>query len=371
MAHVGPGERVSEPTLLETLAPLRRHWRSLLAAPLIAGGVALGATYLMAPVFRSTVTFLPPQQEQGGAAAAALSSLGAVGSLAAGAAGLKSPGDQYVALMRSVTVSDRIIDRFGLMQAYDVRYHDRAREELAKRVQISLGKKDGLITVDVDDTDRVRAAAIANDYVGELRKMTDVIAITSAQQRRMFFEKLMKEAKDRLTQAQLALEASGFSPGAIKTEPRAAADTYASLRAQLTAAQVRLEAMRQTMANASPEVQTQEALVQALRGQVDRLERSENNEGKNADYVGRYREFKYQETLFDLLSKQYELARVDESREGGLVQVVDPARPAEHKLRPQRAVIAVTVAVLTLLSWGIVLTLRERWRASARRAQPN
>jgi capsule polysaccharide export protein KpsE/RkpR len=238
-------------------------------------------------------------------------------------------------------------------------------------VQISLGKKDGLITVDVDDTDRARAAAIANDYVNELRKMTDVIAVTSAQQRRMFFERLMKESKERLAQAQLALEASGFSPGAIKTEPRAAADTYASLRAQLTAAEVRLEALRQTMADTSPEVQTQEGLVRALREQVGRLEQTENNGDKNADYVGRYREFKYQETLFDLLSRQYELARVDESRDGGLIQVVDPARPAEHKLRPQRAVISVTVALLSLLSWGIVLTLRERWRVGRRHALPN
>jgi uncharacterized protein involved in exopolysaccharide biosynthesis len=195
-------------SLLDLALPLAQHWKLLLIGPLLAGLVALGSTYLMQPIYTSRTVFLPPQQQQS-AAAAAVAQLGALSGLIGGAAGIKSPADQYVALLQSVTVADRLIDEFKLMQVYDSKYRVEARKELASNTRISLGKKDGLIAVEVDDNDPQRAAAIAARHVDELRRLTSELALTEAQQRRAFFEEQLKKTRDALTGAQLALQTSG------------------------------------------------------------------------------------------------------------------------------------------------------------------
>jgi len=339
-------------SLFEVVALLRQHLKVLIAAPLAAGMLALGITYLIAPTFTATTTFLPPQQQQS-AAASVLASLGPLAGLAGSAGGIRTPADQYVALMQSVTVSDRLIDQFKLMDEYDVKFRMDARKELTNNVRMNVGKKDGLITVEVDDKSPQRASDMANRYVEELRRLTGSLAVTEAQQRRLFFEHQLQQTRDKLTAAQLALQSSGFSQGAIKAEPKAAAEGYARMRAEVTAAEVRLQAMRGSLADDTPEVRVQLATLVALRSQLARLEQATDAKG-GPDYVGKYREFKYQETLFDLFARQYELARVDESREG-LVQVVDGALPPERKSKPKRAIIAVstTAAVAVLLAMGL------------------
>lgn len=345
--------------LFELVDLVRTHLKLLVAGPLAAGLVALGIAFVVPPTFTATTKFLPPQQQQS-AAASVLAQLGPLAGLA-GAAGVRTPADQYIALMQSVTVSDRIIERFKLMQEYDEEFRVEARKELAKNVRISAGKKDGLITVEVDDKSPQRAAEMANQYVEELRRMTSTIAVTEAQQRRVFFEHQLQQAKQSLTAAQEALRASGFDAGAIKAEPKAAAEGYAKLRAEVTAAEVRLQAMRGSLADDTPEVRQQQAVLAALRGQLARLEQS-SDVNAGPDYVGKYREFKYQETLFELFARQYELARVDESREGALIQVVDVAQPPERKSKPKRGLIA----VITTLATGVVLVagllVRQAWR---------
>lgn len=342
------------------LPALLRQWRQLLGIPLLAGAIGAAGSFLIQPIFTSTTSFLPPQQQQS-AAAASLASLGALAGLAGSVAGVKSPADQYVALMQSVTVSDRIIDRFKLMEVYKADYRMEAYEELAERVRIAIGKKDGLISVSVEDHDPARAADMANQYVDELRRMTATLAITEAQQRRVFFEKRVAEARQQLTLAQSALQVSGFGAGALKAEPKAAAETYARLRAELTTAEVRLQTLQGALTAQAPEVRQQGTLVQALRQRLSQLEAESARDTSATDYVGRYREFKYQETLFELMAKQYELARVDESREGALIQVVDEARPAERKSRPKRALIALGCAFAA----GVVVVLRLLWKRPA------
>ncbi|MBE7419320.1 MAG: lipopolysaccharide biosynthesis protein [Ideonella sp.] len=346
--------------LFEVLALVRQHAKLLTLGPLAAGLVALGIAFVIPPTFTATTTFLPPQQHQGGVASV-LSQLGPLAGLAGAAAGVRTPADQYVALMHSVTVSDRIVDQFKLMQEYDEEFRVEARKELAKNVRITVGKKDGLITVEVDDKSPQRAAEMANQYVSELRRMTSTIAVSEAQQRRVFFEHQLQETKGRLTAAQEALRASGFDAGAIKAEPKAAAEGYARLRAEVTAAEVRLQAMRGSLADDTPEVRQQQAMLTALRGQLARLEQS-SDVNAGPDYVGKYREFKYQETLFDLFARQYELARVDESREGALIQVVDVAQPPERKSRPKRGLVAVVTTLATAVVLLAGLLMRDSWR---------
>jgi uncharacterized protein involved in exopolysaccharide biosynthesis len=349
-------------SLLDIALPLAEHWKLLLIGPLLAGLLALGVTYLMKPIFTSRTVFLPPQQQQS-AAAAAMAQLGALSGLIGGAAGLKSPADQYVALLQSTTVADRLVDEFKLMQVYDTKYRFEARKELAANSRIALGRKDGLITVEVEDTDPQRAAAIANRYVDELRRMTSQLALTEAQQRRMFFEEQLKKTRDDLTRAQTALEASGFSAGALRAEPKAAAEGYARLRAEATAAEVRVQTLRRNLAENTPEVQQALATLAALRSQLARTEAPADSNG-GPDYVGKFREFKYQEALFELFSRQYELARLDESREGALIQVVDVAQPAEWKSKPKRTLIALVATLLAGVLLAVALIVRYSWRLS-------
>lgn len=351
--------------LLDLAIPLAESRWWLIGGPILAAAAAFGVTYLIPPSFTARTSLLPPQQQQS-AAAAALGQLGALAGLAGGAAGnLKSPADQYVALMQSTRVADQLIDRHGLMKIYDVDYRFEARKELASNTRITAGKKDGLIVIEVDDEDPKRAASIANDYVEQLRSLNNQLALTEAQQRRVFFETELKQTRDRLASAQQALEASGFAQGALKAEPKAAAESYAKLRAELTSAEVRLQTMRRNLADGTPEVQQQSTLVGALRGQVAALERN-TDLGGGSEYVSKYREFKYQETLFELFARQYELARVDESREGALIQVVDAATAPERKSKPKRVMIAAAAAALSLFGLIVWVLMRHFWRQSAK-----
>lgn len=349
--------------LLDVGGVLARNLRLLLLGPLVVGLAAFGATYLVAPTFTATTTFLPPQQPQS-ATASALASLGALsGLVGAGAGALRSPGEQYVALMQSASVTDRVIDQFKLREVYGVKYRFEAREELARNVRISLGKRDGLISVQVDDKDAVRAAEIANRHVDELRRVTSELALTEAQQRRAFFGEQLQQTQGKLIAAQKALEGSGFSAGALRAEPRAAAEAYARLKAELTSAEVRLQTLRRGLSDDTPEVQQQLALVTALRAQLGRLEAT-SDRPPPGDYVGKYREYKYQETLFELFSKQYELARLDESREGALIQVVDVASVPEWKSKPKRATAALLGYFGMLAGLIVFFVARLRWQRS-------
>ena len=348
-------------TLAELAQALRANWRLLVLGPLTAAALGLGVAMLIPPTFTASTTFMPPQQGQS-AAASALASLGSLASLAGGAAGVRSSGDQYLALMQSATVSDRLIGQFNLMAVYDEKLKVDARSELARNVRITLGKKDGLISVEVDDKNPQRAADIANQYVDELRRITGTLAVTEAQQRRVFFDRQLQQSRDQLAKAQQALQASGFNAGALKAEPKAAAEGYARLKAEATTAEVRLQMLRGSLADSTPEVRQQQTALAALRDQLARAEHQASDTTSGPDYIGRYREFKYQETLFELYARQFELARVDESREGALIQVVDVASPPEKKSKPKRATAAIgagLAAAVLLLAWVLVQAARR------------
>jgi len=345
------------------------RWRLLAGCALACTVIGVGLTFVIPPRWASHVTFLPPAQQQS-TAAAALSSLGALAGVA-GAAGVKSPTEQYISLMRSETVTDRLIDRFDLMKVYDYDLREKTHRKLENRTNIVAGKKDGLLTVEVQDEDPKRAAAMANQYVEELRRLTSTIAVTEAQQRRKFFEQQLQDTKDKLIAAQVALQKTGFDEGALRTQPSASGEAYARMRAELASAQVRYETLRSTLADTAPEVQRQAATVAALRAQIESLERVPEEAAKSPDYVSHFREFKYQETLFDSLARQFELARIDESREGALIQVIDPAHPAERRSFPRRSYFAVGGFLIGLLAAAAATAWRERRRPMAQdRASP-
>ena len=352
------GHHVCDGSLLEFMLPIVRAWRRLVLVPLLVGSAAVGISYAVPKTYQASTTILS-QQQQSSAAAGALASLGALGALSGLSLG-RSPADMYVSLMSSVNATDRVIDAFGLMQVYELTERWKARERLLEQTGITVGKKDGLIRVAVEDHDPQRAAAIANRYVEELRRLTTELAITEAQGRRHFFETQLDRARTSLADAQAALQATGFTLGALRAEPKAAAESYAKLRAELSAAEVRLQSLRSSFADAAPEVRRVQDTVAALRVQLSRSEAAPAP--VDSDYVGKYREFKYQEMLYELLARQFELAKVDEDREGAVIQVVDVATPPEHKLRPKRSLYGIIASLLTFVLMAAWVTMSDRLR---------
>ena len=346
--------------LTELLLPFAQHWIQLVVLPLFIGALAAAGSFLVAPTFTATTVLMPPQQQQS-SAAGALASLGVLAGLTGGSA--RTPAELYISLMSSNSAADRLIDQFKLMDVYEVDMRWKARRNLAENASFGVGKKDGLITINVEDEDPKRAAEMANYYVLELRRMTSTLAVTEAQERRVFFENQLQKTKEKLASAQIALQATGFTVEALKAEPKAAAEGYARLRAELTSAEVRLQTVRGGLTDIAPEVRQLQDTVSALRAQVARNESSQVRNDAAPDYVTKYREFKYQEVLFDLMARQFELARVDESREGALIQVVDVAKPPERKTRPKRSMYGIAAWLGALLSLIALFGFRARVRS--------
>lgn len=345
-------EDEDEINLLDLLQVVADNLRLLVLGPLLVGLFALGATFFIAPSFTAITRFMPPQQQQS-SAASMLASLGALGGLAGAASGLKNPADQYVAFMKSRTVSEALVERFDLLARYESKFKQDAVKELQTNVAISSGK-DGLITVDVTDKEPQFAANLANGHVEELGKLLSRLAVTEAQQRRVFFEKQLNSAKDNLAKAEQALKASGVNGSALKASPAAAVEAVAKLKAGIAAQEVKLASMRGYLADSAPAFKQAQTELSAMRAQLGKAEQGEPAHASGeSDYIAKFRDYKYFETLFELFAKQYEIARVDESREGAVIQVVDAAVPPERKSKPKKA----TIAVIAALAAGFVLLL--------------
>ena len=342
-AGIGDMQDDDEISLLDLLQVIVDNLRLLVLGPLVCGLAALGYSFTIPPTYTAKTQFLPPQQQQS-SAASMLASLGALGGLAGAATGLKSPADQYIAFMKSVSVQDSLIERFKLVEKYEAKLKTDARMALTGSVRIASGK-DGLISVEVDDKDPKFAANLANAHVDELRNLLARLAVTEAQQRRMFFEKQLQITKENFTKADLALKSSGVSSSVLKTSPASAVEAVARLKAGISVQEVKLGTMRNYLTESSPDFKQALSELASLKSQLAKAEKEEPASKDASDYVARYREFKYQETMFELFAKQFELAKVDESREGAVIQVLDIAEPPERKAKPKKAMIAVIAAL--------------------------
>jgi uncharacterized protein involved in exopolysaccharide biosynthesis len=362
---VSAADDEDEISLLDLLQTVVENLRLLIFAPLAAGLLALGISFLIPPTFTATTKFMPPQQQQS-SAAALLQSLGSLGGLAGAATGIKNPNDQFVSFLQSRSIQDRLIERFKLLDRYEAEFMQDAREELSENARISSGK-DGLITVSVDDKDPAFAAELANAHVAKLSDLLGRLAVTEAQQRRVFFEKQLANAQGNLVKAEQALQATGINASVLRADPTAAVAGLAQLQASITAQEVKVASMRGYLAESAPEFRQAMTELAALRTQLRRAEQSQAPvaaSDSDSDYIAKFRDFKYNETLFELFAKQYELARVDESREGAVIQVVDVAIAPERKSKPKKALIA----VLTTLAAGFVLLLFVFVRQAVRNA---
>jgi tyrosine-protein kinase Etk/Wzc len=336
--------------------------------------LALIVAFLLPKRFTAKVTIMPPQQNSSLASAltSQLEGLGGLASLAGGALGIKSPNEMYVAMLKSEIVEDAMIKRYGLMQEYRCAYLSQTRKVFERRFDVEANGKDGLIHISVEDKDPKRAAEMANGYVDQFRKLSENLAITEAAQRRLFFEQQLVQAKDNLANAEEALKETEQKTGMLQldSQARALIESAAMLRAQIEAKEVQIRMMRTYAGDQNANLQEAEQGLEGLRAQLAKLGGSEDDDTagliqpKNAvtqgglEYIRKYRDVKYYETIFEILARQFELAKLDEAREGALIQTVDPAAVPDHKSFPPRALIAAAGVFVGLLL-GVSLALMQ------------
>lgn len=349
-------------SLVDVLIVFAEHKKFIAASVLLFAALALVVTFLMPPVYQSSSTILPPQQQQSGAAAAIMAQLGAASVGLGGLGGLKSPGDVYVGILKSRTMADVLVDRFGLINHYNSHgSHQNAREELEKNTEIKTSKE-GLISVAVSDTDAHKATDIANAYIEELGKLSNVLAITQASRSRLFYEKQLKSAKDNLAQAEVVLK-RGLDTGgmvSVDVESKSILETIARIRAQISAKEVQLNAMSSFVTNNNQDYKRVQEELASLRQQLSRLEGGRKNDIEQADAkngeafesIKALRDVKYYQMLYELLSKQYELARLEEAKDPTLIQVLDKASVPERKVRPRPRLYLMIGVFLGLLVGG-------------------
>jgi uncharacterized protein involved in exopolysaccharide biosynthesis len=367
-----------EISLLDLLIVVARHrWLILkIAACTVVAGIILS---LLLPVrYMATTSILPPQQgvSAGGALMAQLNnSLGSVASLAGGSLGLKNPNDLQVAMLKSRTVEDAMVDRFHLMDLFKVKHQSDARKKFEKIVDIDNGAKDGLIRISVTDSDPHRAEEIANGYVEEFKRLSATLAVTEASQRRLFFEQQLVQAKDNLENAEEDLKKTEQKTGLVQldAQTRATIELLADLRGQVAAKEVQIAGMRSFATGENPDLQIAEQQLAGLRAQEQRMGATTegatnalipkgNMQEAGIEYIRKLRDVKYFETIFDLLARQYEVAKVDEARQGAVVQVVDRAVVPDRKSFPPRTLIVLGAVVLGLILGSAWAFFREGLR---------
>ncbi len=355
-AHQANGakqKQEDEISLLDLLAALGRKKHIFLITVCLAVLFGVLRILVTPKTYTADTTLLPPQKQNSLSSmlSSQLGGLGAVASLAGGSLGLKNPNDMYVAMFRSRTVEDAMIRKYGLMKEYHAKLLSVARKDFESHTTVNGSTKDGLIHITVTDRNPKRAAQLANGYVAEFRDLSNHLAITSAGQRRMFYQQQMQRAQNNLTNAEATLEKTEEKSGMIEvsSQARALIQTGASLRAQIAAKEVEIQGMRSFATRNNPNLVQARQELKGLRAQLAQLAGKGGNpadelilpRGKipsaGLKYLRQYRNVQYYQTIFDILAKQFEVAKLAEAREGALIQVVDRAIPPDYKSGPKRA----------------------------------
>ena len=385
VTNAGLSRAETEVSLLDILVLLAGRKRLIGRFVLGAAVLATVVSFLLPVRYEAKIVVLPPQQNSSMGSALLgqlgnLGSLGSLASLASGGLGIKNPADMYVSFLTGRTVEDAVIQRFNLMAEYHEKRMSDARKEFESRATVLAGPKDGLIRISVEDRDPKRAAELANGYVDELRKLSASLAITEAVRRRLFFEQQLQEAKDNLAGAEEAMKKTQQSTGVLQidSQARALIESAAVLRAQVVAKQVQIQSMRSFAAEDNPRLLLAKQELAALQTQLERVAGSQHDTGSDInlskgrvtesgmEYLNRFRDLKYHETVFELLAKEFEMAKLDEAREGSIIQVVDAAVPPDKKSFPPRVLIVVLMTLIgffTACGWCIVSEgLRRRMK---------
>jgi capsule polysaccharide export protein KpsE/RkpR len=311
-----------------------------------------------------------------------LAALGSLGGLVGGAAA-KTPDELYVALLKSDSVQRALDQRFGLMARYDVKSYETLRKVMPEYIHVTSDKKSGLISVEVDDKEPEFAANLANAHAVEITKLLGRLAVSEAQLRRVFFEKQLADTKENLIRAEQNLRVVQEKSGVILLDKQAEAMFLgaAQLRTQIAEREVQLKVLRTSATEQNPEVVRLTSEVRALRAELARMESAPGSTPSAVDlpvgklpevgveYVRARRELKIQETLLEAMLRQFESAKLDEAKEGPVLQQVDIALPPDRKSKPKVSLIALAATLLALLGSSAYVVTR-RYLAWSREIDP-
>jgi tyrosine-protein kinase Etk/Wzc len=345
-----------EISLLDLLIVLAERKRVILWITAVFAILAIITSLILPKRYTASATLLPPQQGSsvGAAIASQLGNLGGMAALAGGSLG-RNPNDMFVAMLKSRTVEDAMVQRFDLMKEYHKQFPTDARKTFENHATVDGSGKDGLIRVSVEDRDPNRAAELANGYIDQFRELSEHLAITEASQRRLFFERQLEQAKDNLVNAEEALKMTEQKTGLIQldSQARALIESAASLRAQIAAKEVQIESLRTFATSENSQLVQAQQELGGLRTQLGKLGGSEDGidsglmvpKGRvpeaGLEYVRKLRDVKYYETIFDILARQFEIAKLDEAKQGALIQVVDAAVSPDRRSFPKRGLIVI------------------------------
>jgi tyrosine-protein kinase Etk/Wzc len=376
-------ETPSDVSLVELFGLLQRRKGQLARVVIITAAISGLAVFLWPVTYTAEAVILTPQQAQSSlssfmgplatmAPAGLSSGLGLLSGL-----GLRNPADLYVGVLESRTIADALITKFELKDVYDVVDYTRARKRLERNTRIESGK-DSLIRIRVEDRNAARAANLANAYVNELSQSNSRLAFTEAGQRRLFFEEQLTREKESLAEAEIGLRNTQQATGLVAPAGQAEAllRVDAQLHAEILSRETQLAAMKTFAADENPRLRIVTRELDALQAQLNQLERGDYKEGTlelptgqlpeaSLKYLRAMREMKYHETLFEVLSRLYEAAKLDEAKSATPIQVVDHAVTPERKSWPPRTLLisaAILGALLISVFW-IVFQEQARGRS--------
>ena len=381
-----------------TLDHLREIWngrRTILRATGVGLLAGLLVAFLIPKRYQSTTRLMPPDQQSGSGIALMASLLGRLGSggssggmggLAGDLFGLKTSGDLFIGVLQSRTIQDDLINKFDLRKVYRTARWEDARRRLSDNTELLNDRKSGIIRIDVTDHDPQRAAALGREYVDELNQVMTLLNTSSAHRERVFLE-------DRLQQVKLDLEGAekDFSVYAsknatldISAQSKAMMESAAAVQGQLIAAETELQGLRQIYTDSNVRVRSLRARIAELQSQIAKMGGKAGTPGDTetpdsesiypsirrlpllgVSYADLYRRMKIEEAIFETLTQQYELARVQEAKEVPTVKVLDEADVPGKKSFPPRLLITFLCALFAALAGAAWVLGRAHWRAIA------
>jgi tyrosine-protein kinase Etk/Wzc len=367
------------------LRTLYRGRKTLFVFMAAACALALAVAFLIQPTYTSIASFLPPGSGGNSATAALAGQLSQLSGISSGVlGGTKGSGDLYIGILKSRSVKSELIKRFDLKSLYKVKQESQAEKALASHSTFEIDQKSSIVTISVKDHSATRAHDLANAYLDALTEKNGQLALTESSQRRLFFGQQLAKEKDDLENAEVALKETEEKSGLIAPAGQTASEIQmiAQTRDRISAKQVELASLSLSATEENPDLIRLEREIQGLQDQLSKLQTGTNQRLSGAiptskvpelqlDYVRKAREVKYHETLFEMLSRQYEQARIDEAHNAPLVQVLDSASYPDSKSSPYRAMIVVGGLILGGLLGGAWIILRDRvYRIRASFATP-
>ncbi|MBW1982733.1 MAG: lipopolysaccharide biosynthesis protein [Deltaproteobacteria bacterium] len=367
--------------LLDYFQVLLKHKKMIFLVVLCTAVSAVIISLLLPNMYTATATILPPQERSTDLTALLSQGAGSLGSLASSFLGGGTTADLYVGILKSRTVADALIKKFNLKELYDKTHLEDVYDELADRSKIEVSRTNQIISVSVEDQDPVRASEMANTYIAELDRITRRINITQGHRKRVFLEKRLEKVKEDLAKAEQNLKEfqEKYKLVSLEDQAQVAIEGAAKIKGEIIAAQTELEVLKQFGTERQNEAIMLKSRIAELQKQLGMIEQGNpvkpflKMNGSSSNFFIPFnelpalgmqllrltREAKIQEKVFELVTSQYELAKIEEARDVNTIQVLDNAVPPDKKSSPKRALIVLISTFLAFFMAALAAFFQE------------